>query len=217
MTKWFLISTPVLGALVMILGPLIGWGYAIPIVLVLALAIDIPLVVSNKRRNAPDRGQPMTEVHALPATPSAGANINGTRSGAPEKRLSEPLFEMCETWQSSMDVAHVMAAISEAFKSSGKVQAGGDWVEVHQGSAFHYRIWGELLAGKSVPVMLRLEVMRSGEGSTIHAHANDTFGTRITNRVFFGAQATFVDAISALMATAERLANVTSKRPGPHS
>lgn len=49
-SRWFLYSTPVFVAILLILGQWIGWGYAVAIVLVLALAIDIPLALSARKR-----------------------------------------------------------------------------------------------------------------------------------------------------------------------
>jgi O-antigen/teichoic acid export membrane protein len=48
--RWFLYSTPVFVALLLILAQWIGWGYAAAIVLVLALTIDIPVALSARKR-----------------------------------------------------------------------------------------------------------------------------------------------------------------------
>jgi hypothetical protein len=49
----------------------------------------------------------------------------------------------------------------------------------------------------------------------VHAHAQDWFGTRISDRAFFGAEKSFRAAIAVLMKTAEESARVSSKGPGP--
>lgn len=45
------VSTPVFVALILILAPRLGRGYAALIVLVLALSFDIPIALSNRRRH----------------------------------------------------------------------------------------------------------------------------------------------------------------------
>lgn len=135
----------------------------------------------------------------------------------PDASHARPLFERCETWLSPFDVTELVASVSKAVGSGEDIRSGENWVEIRSGSASRYRIWGELFpwGRKSVPVMLRIEAEATGQGSIVHAHAQDWFGSRISDRAFFGAEKSFQTAISILMKTAEESARVSSKGPGP--
>lgn len=74
-------------------------------------------------------------------------------------------------------------------------------------------MWGNLFSvgRKNIPVALVVKVMPTAEGSLIDAHAFDTFGVRLVDKVFFGAQETFEERLEELLAIAANAAKVESR------
>jgi hypothetical protein len=124
------------------------------------------------------------------------------------------MFERTELWSSPLSQDAVLAALSRAFTIDGaKVSQDGEELEVRRGSNWRYRLWGNLVqAGrKNAPVGLTLRVSPTTTGSDIEAHAFDTFGFRIIERAFFGAQETFEQALERLLDIAAVAAKVETR------
>jgi hypothetical protein len=120
--------------------------------------------------------------------------INGIRT--------KPMFEKTEHWSSPLSREEVFTAIAKAFVSErAKVLQDGDVIEVRTGSNWQYRLWGNLFSWSrgQVPVAVSFRVGVAEQGVHIDAHACDTFGIRITDHAFFGAQKTFEERLEFLL------------------
>jgi hypothetical protein len=86
-------------------------------------------------------------------------------------------------------------------------------LSVRRGSNWKYRLWGNLFsAGRNnVPVALRLNAKPTANGSEIEAHAFDTFGFRLVEHAFFGAEETITEQLETLLRTAAEAAKVLSR------
>lgn len=125
-----------------------------------------------------------------------------------------PMFEQSERWMSPLAPGKVLEAVSDVFASQGAtVEQNGDILTVRRGSNWKYRLWGSLfsIGRRNVPVALTLSATSSAEGSAIEAHAFDTFGVRLTERAFFGAQETFEEELDGLLRTATEAARVAPR------
>ena len=60
-----------------------------------------------------------------------------------------------------------------------------------------------------MPVALTVRVRAAGEGTQVDAHAFDTFGFRLTDQAFFGAEKTFADRLNALLSKAATAASAS--------
>ena len=126
----------------------------------------------------------------------------------------EPMFEQSERWMSPLAPGKALAAISDVFASQGvAVEQDGNSLTVRRGSNWKYRLWGNLfsIGRRNIPVALTLSVTSSAEGSDIEAHAFDTFGGRLVEHAFFGAQETFEEQLDNLLSTAAEAARVASR------
>lgn len=127
---------------------------------------------------------------------------------------NEPLFKISASWDSPLSPKEVLESLSRAFfVEEVTVDAQTNAVEVKSGSNFLYRMWGEALNGyKNAPVTLLLKVHPADDGSRVEVSAFDTFGFRLTNRLFGGAGKTFKSKLIDLMETASSA--VQPRNPG---
>ncbi|WP_307054685.1 hypothetical protein [Arthrobacter bambusae] len=125
------------------------------------------------------------------------------------------MFERSERWTSPLSPESALEAVSTAFSSKGaRFLREGNILTVRQGSNWKYRLLGNLFPGgrRNVPVALTLKAIPSAEGSDIEAHAFDTFGVRLVEHAFFGAQKTFEEQLENLLGTAAEAARVVLSR-----
>ncbi|WP_284750852.1 MULTISPECIES: hypothetical protein [unclassified Arthrobacter] len=125
---------------------------------------------------------------------------------------TKPMFEKTEQWFSPLSPDEVLAAISTAFASEkAKIQQDEDSLEIRTGSNWQYRLWGNLLSlgRKNLPVAITIRVRAAKQGAEIEAHAFDTFGPRLTDQAFFGAQETFEDRLNVLLEMAASAAKAS--------
>ncbi|MBT2554276.1 hypothetical protein [Arthrobacter sp. ISL-5] len=118
-----------------------------------------------------------------------------------EASRTKPTFEKTEHWSSPLSPESVSNAISRAFASEkARIRQNDDLLEVRVGSNWQYRLWGNLFSWsrREVPVALTVRVRAAGEGAHIDAHAFDTFGFRVTDHAFFGADKTFEHRLDVL-------------------
>lgn len=123
----------------------------------------------------------------------------------------KPMFERSERWMSPLSPESALEAVSNVSSSQGAgVLREGNVLTVHRGSNWKYRLLGNLfLSGRrNVPVALTLKAIPSAEGSDLDAHAFDTFGVRLVEHAFFGAQETFEEQLENLLSTAAEAAKV---------
>lgn len=131
-----------------------------------------------------------------------------------ESSKVKPMFEQSERWMSPLAPGKALEAVSDVFASQGvTVEQDGNLLTVRRGSNWKYRLWGNLfsIGRRNIPVALTLSATSSAEGSDIEAHAFDTFGVRLVERAFFGAQATFEEHLDSLLRTAAEAARVASR------
>lgn len=126
----------------------------------------------------------------------------------------KPMFEKTQHWTSALPREAALEAITEAFASEGaKINRKGDLIQVRTGSNWQYRLWGNLLSlgRNNVPVGIDIRARSApdGNGTEVEAHAFDTFGARLTDHVFFGAQETFEEQLQALMDRATKATGST--------
>ncbi|MDJ0460001.1 hypothetical protein PUN71_022590 [Arthrobacter sp. NQ7] len=127
---------------------------------------------------------------------------------------SKPMFERTERWATPLSADAALRALSNRFIEAGaRVTEIGDGLEIRQGSNWRYRLWGNLFkkGRRSVPVALTLRLFSTKSGTYIEAHAFDTFGFRLAEHAFFGAQETFDDALENMLAMASAAADVTTR------
>lgn len=127
---------------------------------------------------------------------------------------TKPMFEKSEQWLSPLSPNQVLTAISTSFASEkARIQRGEDFIDIRTGSNWQYRLWGNLFSwGRTnVPVAMTVRVRAVEQGTQIDAHAFDTFGTRLTDHAFFGAQETFEDRLNGLLSTAAFSAKASPK------
>lgn len=126
---------------------------------------------------------------------------------------AKPIVEMTEHWSSPLAETAAIEAIAKAFSDRGvKVDQNEDGVRIRTGSNWRYRLLGNLLANRaSIPVALHVTMTPAGEGSTLRAHAFDTFGWRITNRTFFGAKESVQQRLEELLKSAAAAAKVVDR------
>ncbi|BCW17503.1 hypothetical protein NtRootA9_02110 [Arthrobacter sp. NtRootA9] len=125
---------------------------------------------------------------------------------------TKPMFEKTEHWFSPLSPNRALAAISTAFASEKtRIRQDEDSLEIRTGSNWQYRLWGNLFSWsrRNVPVALIVQVRAAEQGTEIEARAFDTFGIRLTDQTFFGAQETFEDRLAELLATAASAANAS--------
>ena len=131
-----------------------------------------------------------------------------------ESSKSKPMFERTERWTSPLPARTVSDAVAQAFSDrSAKVDQDGYSVRIHCGSNWRYRLWGNLFSAgrQNIPVGLVMQATPSAGGSTIEAHAFDTFGFRLVEKSFFGARDSFEERLEELLAIAADAANVESR------
>jgi hypothetical protein len=124
----------------------------------------------------------------------------------------EPIQQVSARWDSPLSSHEVLKAVSEAFsKDKVVVDASSGTLEVRSGSNFKYRMWGEALNGyKNFPVALTLKSRSVPEGSIVEVRAFDTFGFRLVDHLFLGADETLRSKLEDLM-------EVTSKAAQPRN
>ncbi|KQQ81451.1 hypothetical protein [Arthrobacter sp. Leaf137] len=125
---------------------------------------------------------------------------------------TKPMFEKSEQWLSPLSPNQVLTAISTAFASEkARIHQDEDFVDIRTGSNWQYRLWGNLFSWSrtNVPVALTVRIRAAEQGYQIEAHAFDTFGIRLTDYAFFGAQETFEDRLDGLLAMAASAANAS--------
>lgn len=130
--------------------------------------------------------------------------IDGLRTG--------PMFEKTEHCSSQLSREATMAAIAKTFASEkARVRQDDELLEVRFGSNWQYRLWGNLFSWsrREVPVAISFRVRAVEQGVHIEAHAYDTFGFRISDQAFFGAQETFEERLDALLHRAASAAGAT--------
>lgn len=128
---------------------------------------------------------------------------------------TRPMFERSESWTSALGPAAVLSAVAKEFSTAdARVEASDTRLEVRIGSNLTYRLWGELLqwGQKAAPVALEIRVQALQEGSRISAYVHDTFGFRLTEQTFFGAEKTFEEKIERMLSRAANAAKVASRR-----
>ncbi|WP_152916094.1 hypothetical protein [Arthrobacter sp. RIT-PI-e] len=116
----------------------------------------------------------------------------------------EPIQQISAHWDTPLSSEEVLTAVSGAFEGEKvTTDASSGIVEVRSGSNFKYRMWGESWNGyKNLPVALALEARDTPEGSTVDVRAFDTFGFRMTDHLFMGADVTLKSKLVHLMEVA---------------
>jgi hypothetical protein len=125
---------------------------------------------------------------------------------------TKPMFERTEHWLSPLSPEVVLTAISAAFSpEKATIRQDGDFLEIRTGSNWQYRLWGNLFSWSrgNIPVALTVRVRAVKHGSQIEAHAFDTFGVRLTDQAFFGAQETFESRLDGLLRIAASAAEAS--------
>lgn len=125
------------------------------------------------------------------------------------------MFEKTQHRSSALSREAYLAAITEAFASEGgKINREGDLVEVRTGSNLAVPFVGQFaFTGRDkvpVGIDIRARPAPDANGSEVEAPAFDTFGRRITDHVFVGAQETFEERLQALIDRAARATGSTS-------
>lgn len=118
---------------------------------------------------------------------------------------TKPMFEKTEQWLSPLSPNQVLAAISTVFASEkARIHEDEDFLDIRTGSNWQYRLWGNLFSWsrRNIPVAITVRVRTAEQGTEIEAHAFDTFGIRLTDQAFFGAEETFEGRLSELLAMA---------------
>jgi hypothetical protein len=133
-----------------------------------------------------------------------------------DSRGIKPKFEKTEHWSSMLSQDAALAAVAEAFASDGgRVNRNGNLLQVRTGSNWQYRLWGNLLSWGRDKVAVGLDIRArpapEGNGSQIEAHAFDTFGLRLSDHAFFGAQETFEGRLQALVDRAVSATGATTR------
>ena len=127
---------------------------------------------------------------------------------------TRPMFERTERWSSPLPGPDAADAVARAFAArNARVDQDGNSVRIRCGSNWRYRFWGNLASAgrKNIPIALDVDVTPAAEGSVIEAHAFDTFGFRLLEKAFFGAEETFEEGLEELLAVAAEAANVGSR------
>ena len=126
----------------------------------------------------------------------------------------EPIQQISALWYSPLSSDKALTAVSEAFdREKVTIDASSGTMEVRSGSNFKYRMWGESLNGyKNFPVALVLKARDAPEGPIVDVRAFDTFGFRMTERLFMGADVTLKSKLVDLMEAASKA--VTPRNPG---
>jgi len=122
------------------------------------------------------------------------------------------MFEKSDHWLSPLSPNQVLTAISTAFASEkARIHRDADFIDIRTGSNWQYRLWGNLFSwGRTnVPVAMTVRVRAVEQGTQIDAHAFDTFGVRLTDHAFFGAQETFEDRLNGLLSMAASAAKAS--------
>lgn len=125
---------------------------------------------------------------------------------------TKPMFEKTEQWLSPLSPNQVLAAISTVFASEkARIHEDEDSLDIRTGSNWQYRLWGNLFSWsrRNIPVAITVRVRTAEQGTEIEAHAFDTFGIRLTDQAFFGAEETFEDRLSELLAMAASAAKAS--------
>lgn len=132
-----------------------------------------------------------------------------------ESSKAKPMFERSEQWMSPLTPEGALDAVSNAFTSQGaRLLREGNVLTVRLGSNWKYRLLGNLFPSgrRNVPIALTLKATLRAEGSDLDAHAFDTFGVRLVEHAFFGAQETFEEQLENLLSTAAEAAKVVLGR-----
>lgn len=132
-----------------------------------------------------------------------------------ESRKVKPMFERSERWISPLTPDSALEAVSNVFFPQGaSVERETNFLTVRLGSNWKYRLWGNLspIGRRNVPVALTLNASSRVEGSDIEAHAFDTFGVRLVEHAYFGAQGTFEEKFENLLSMAAEAARIVSTR-----
>lgn len=126
----------------------------------------------------------------------------------------EPIQQVSACWDSPLSSNEVLKAVSEAFtEEKVVVDVPSGTLEVRSGSNFKYRMWGESLNGyKNFPVVLSLTSHSAPEGSIVEVSASDTFGFRLVDHLFLGADVTLRSKLVDLMEVASKA--VQPRNPG---
>lgn len=126
-----------------------------------------------------------------------------------------PRFEVAERWLSPLQPSVAIAAIKVEFdQESTDIDSSNSYIEIRLGSNWRYKLWGNLFlwGRKNIPVKLQISAEATPDGSILLARASDTFGPRITDQTFFGAEQTFTDKFEELLSRAAKAAMVESRR-----
>ena len=128
----------------------------------------------------------------------------------------KPIVEITEHWRSPLGASAAIEAIAGSFaKSRAKVEIDGGAVRIRAGSNWFYRILGNLLSGEKVlPVALEVTATAIDDGCKLQARAFDTFGWRLTDRTFFGAEQSFMNRLEDLLKSAATAGHVVNRRIG---
>lgn len=128
----------------------------------------------------------------------------------------KPIVEITEHWRSPLGASAAIEAIAGSFaKSRAKVEIDGGAVRIRAGSNWFYRILGNLLSGEKVlPVALEVTATAIDDGCKLQARAFDTFGWRLTDRTFFGAEQFFRNRLEDLLKSAATAGHVVNRRIG---
>jgi hypothetical protein len=129
----------------------------------------------------------------------------------------KPIVELTERWNSPLDAGTAADAIAGLFaKSSAKVERADSTIRIRTGSNWRYRFLGNSMSSsKTLPVALDVTVTGESVGSTVTAHAYDTFGFRLVGQSFFGAKESFHVRLEELLGSAAAAAKVTDREVGP--
>lgn len=128
----------------------------------------------------------------------------------------KPIVEIIEHWRSPLGAKAAIEAIARSCaKSRAKVEIDGGAVRIHAGSSWVYRILGNLLSSETVlPVALEITATAIDDGCKLQARAFDTFGWRLADRTFFGAEQSFRNRLEDLLKNAATAAHVVNRRIG---
>ncbi|MHA7188874.1 hypothetical protein ACX80N_01095 [Arthrobacter sp. MDT2-16] len=125
----------------------------------------------------------------------------------------EPIQQISALWYSPLSSDKALTAVSEAFdREKASIDASSGTMEVRSGSNFKLDVGESLNGYKNFPVALVLKARDAPEGPIVDVRAFDTFGFRMTERLFMGADVTLKSKLVDLMEAASKA--VTPRNPG---